>query len=358
MTAPADNRNRLDRPLVTTLGSHSALQILKGARDEGLPNLVVAAGERANLYRRYGFVDEVLQIGQYADFAGLEADLAVRQAVLVPHGSFVAYLGAATHDTLNVPFYGNRAVLAWEADRVLQDQWLRDAALQRPRAYESPAEVDAWPVLVKEHGAPGGRGCFLAADPSQLAAGFGTRDPAEMMIQHYVVGVTLYIHYFQSVIDDRLEILSMDRRYETNVDGIGRLPAPLQGVLGVDPSYVVVGNSPLVLRESMLEEAYQMGERVVAASRRLVHPRGLWGPFCLETVITPDLTFHVIEISCRIVAGTNLFVDGSPYASLWFDEPMSTGRRIARELKQAAEQGRLEDIVDRGQRAALGSVGD
>jgi 5-formaminoimidazole-4-carboxamide-1-(beta)-D-ribofuranosyl 5'-monophosphate synthetase len=126
------------------------------------------------------------------------------------------------------------------------------------------------------------------------------------------------------------------------------LPAALQLGASIDPSYVVVGNSPLVLRESMLEEAYQMGERVVAASRELVHPRGLWGPFCLETVITPDLRFHVIEISCRIVAGTNLFVDGSPYAALWFDEPMSTGRRLSREIRRAVETGRLEDIVDRG----------
>jgi len=98
----------------------------------------------------------------------------------------------------------------------------------------------------------------------------------------------------------------------------------------------------------MLDEAYEMGARVVAASRELVDPRGLWGPFCLETVITPDLQFHVIEISCRIVAGTNLFVHGSPYAALWFDEPMSTGRRIARELRLAAETGRMSDVVDGG----------
>jgi 5-formaminoimidazole-4-carboxamide-1-(beta)-D-ribofuranosyl 5'-monophosphate synthetase len=336
------------QPLVATLGSHSALQILKGARDEGLPNLVVAAGDKANLYRRYRFVDEVVQIGRYADFAALEPDLAARQAVLVPHGSFVAYLGAATHDRLSLPYYGNRAVLAWEEDRVLQDRWLRHAGLHRPESFASPDEVDAWPVLAKEHGAPGGRGCFLAADAAQFAERLGARDPAEMMIQHYVVGVTLYIHYFQSIVDDRLEILSMDRRYETNVDGIGRLPASQQDALAVDPSYVVVGNSPLVLRESMLEEAYSMGERVVAASRDLVHPRGIWGPFCLETVITPDLKFHVIEISCRIVAGTNLFVDGSPYAALWFDEPMSTGRRLCRELRLAAATGRLEEVVDRG----------
>jgi 5-formaminoimidazole-4-carboxamide-1-(beta)-D-ribofuranosyl 5'-monophosphate synthetase len=145
--------------------------------------------------------------------------------------------------------------------------------------------------------------------------------------------------------DERLEILSMDRRYETNVDGIGRLPASLQQAFAVAPSYVVAGNSPLVLRESLLEEAYRMGERVVDTSRQLMGGGGLFGPFCLETIITPDLEFRVIEISCRIVAGTNLFVEGSPYAALWFDEPMSTGRRIARELRRAAQANRLADVV-------------
>ncbi len=96
----------------------------------------------------------------------------------------------------------------------------------------------------------------------------------------------------------------------------------------------------------MLETAYEMGERVVQAARDLIDPRGLWGPFCLETIITPDMAFHVIEISCRIVAGTNLFVDGSPYAALFFDEPMSTGRRIALELREAAAAGRLGEVVD------------
>ena len=90
---------------------------------------------------------------------------------------------------------------------------------------------------------------------------------------------------------------------------------------------------------------YEINPAVVQVARERIDPHGFWGPFCLETIITPDLKFHVIEISCRIVAGTNLFVDGSPYAALWFDEPMSTGRRIAREVREAHAAGRLGEIV-------------
>jgi len=336
-------------PTITTLGSHSALQILRGAHDEDLPNLVIAPRGKDGLYRRYPFVDEVLTIERYGDFPQLEADLSARGAVMVPHGSFVAYLGEEVNAQMRVGYYGNREVLRWEGSRDLQRRWLSAADIPQPREYTDPETIDDWPVLVKTFGAAGGSGYFLARSREQLARELALRGldqgPRRYTVQQYVLGVTLYIHYFQSLLRDRLEILSMDRRYETNADGLGRLPQQVQAELQPQPSFVVVGNSELVLRESMLEEAYQMGERVVAASKALVSPRGLWGPFCLETLITPDLRFHVIEISCRIVAGTNLFVAGSPYAAFFFDEPMSTGRRIAREIREAYQAGRLDEIV-------------
>lgn len=113
----------------------------------------------------------------------------------------------------------------------------------------------------------------------------------------------------------------------------------------IDPSFVVIGNYSLVLRESLLQEAYEMGERVVAASKKIAGPKGLFGPFCLETVVTPDMQFYTIEISARIVAGTNIFIDGSPYTALKYGVPMSTGRRIAREIKNAISAERLDEVL-------------
>ncbi len=65
--------------------------------------------------------------------------------------------------------------------------------------------------------------------------------------------------------------------------------------MNVDPSYVVVGNSPLSLRESMLAEAYRMGEDVVRVSQEICPPKGLFGAFCIETIITPDAQFYIME---------------------------------------------------------------
>jgi len=38
-------------------------------------------------------------------------------------------------------------------------------------------------------------------------------------------------------------------------------------------------------------------------------------------------------------------MNGSPYSTLIYDEPMSMGRRIAREIKEAANSNQLEKIT-------------
>lgn len=168
----------------------------------------------------------------------------------------------------------------------------------------------------------------------------------DFIVQEYIIGVPMYLHYFYSLLTEKLELMSIDKRYETNVDSLGRLPLVHQESVEIKPSFVVVGNSPLVVRESLLVQAYEMAERVVKTSQKLIDKRGLYGPFCLETIITPDQKFYVIEISCRIVAGTNLFINGSPYSDLIYNEPMSTGRRIAREIKTAIKMNKLDLILD------------
>ncbi|HEV2262399.1 MAG TPA: formate--phosphoribosylaminoimidazolecarboxamide ligase [Candidatus Rubrimentiphilum sp.] len=329
---------------IATLGSHSALQILKGAHDEGFATLAIANRETERLYRSFRFVDEVIAIERYQDFPALMPQLQKRKLIIVPHGSFVAYLSLDEHKQMTIPYFGNKSVLDWEASRELQRQWLSRAGLTLPRQFQSGSEIDR-PVIVKLYGALGGKGYMFIRD----SADFESRAAhlkEEHIIQEYIIGVPLYIHYFFSPLEQQLEIMSMDRRYETNVDSLGRIPAAAQEGMDVSPSYVVVGNSPVSLRESMLAEAYRMGEAVVAVSKEICPPKGLFGAFCIETIITPDMQFFIMEISARIVAGTNLFIDGSPYSYLNYSEPMSTGRRIARELRNAILTDRLDHVLD------------
>ncbi|MDD5623391.1 MAG: DUF1297 domain-containing protein [Candidatus Peribacteraceae bacterium] len=164
-------------------------------------------------------------------------------------------------------------------------------------------------------------------------------------LQEYIVGVPLYVHYFYSPLTKELEIMSFDKRYESNADSIGRIRAEDQLAANIHTSYTIVGNIPVVVRESLLPQFFDMGERVVEQSRKLKAGKGLFGPFCLECIVTRKLQIFVFEISARIVAGTNPFVEGSPYTALRYKEPMSTGRRLARDIRQAIEQGRLDEVL-------------
>ena len=115
--------------------------------------------------------------------------------------------------------------------------------------------------------------------------------------------------------------------------------------MSLEPSFVVTGNQPVVIRESLLPKAFEMAEGTVAESFILENEsRGMIGPFCLETIVTDKLEFKVFEISARIVAGSNPFVGGSPYSDI-NEERMSTGRRIARSIKKARMENRLTDIL-------------
>jgi 5-formaminoimidazole-4-carboxamide-1-(beta)-D-ribofuranosyl 5'-monophosphate synthetase len=140
-----------------------------------------------------------------------------------------------------------------------------------------------------------------------------------------------------------LQLLSMDRRDETTIDEVQRLGyiAELEE-LGIHPTFVVTGNIPIVIRESLLPKVFEMGTAVVEESEKLFG--GIIGSFCLETVVTEELKFKVFEISARIVAGTNPYIAGSPYSEL-IQPDLSTGRRIAQEIKYANNKDLLTKIL-------------
>lgn len=325
--------------VIATIGSHSAIQILKGGKDEGFRTIAVCKQDHCFIYRHFGVADRIIELSSYSEFNKAENQLLQENAILVPHASLVAYLSQETIEKIRVPYYGNRNILSWESDRNKQRAWLEKAGLNLPRVYEGPGEIDTL-CIVKFQGAKGGQGYFLVRNKKEFYQKIG--DAEDYFIQEYVVGIPVYIHYFHSVIRDELELMGFDRRYESNVDAVSRIPAGFQSDLEV--TYTIIGNFPLFLRESLLPEVFNLGQRVVEASREVCAP-GIYGPFCLETVVTPDLKFYVFEISARIVAGTNVFMDGSPYAYLKHGKPMTTGRRIALEIREAIEQDRLKEIL-------------
>ncbi|MEK6851305.1 MAG: formate--phosphoribosylaminoimidazolecarboxamide ligase, partial [Candidatus Thermoplasmatota archaeon] len=322
---------------VVTVCSHSSLQIFHGARQEGFRTIGIAIGKKPpKFYDAFPRAkpDEFFLVDSYEAILDRADELVAKHAVAVPHGSFVEYMGAKNFLKLRLPTFGNRKVLAWESDREKQREWLVSAGVDMPRRIKKPSDIDR-PVFVKYHGAKGGKGAFIAKTEAEFRVAI--KPGQKYTIQEYIVGTRYYIHYFFSPLVETgyrlskgsLELLGVDRRDEANIDEMYKLGAQERlRELGLFPTFVVTGNMPVVLRESLLPTAFDMAERVVERSMDLFG--GMIGPFCLETIVTDDLKFKVFEISTRIVAGTNLFIGGSPYSEL--TEPgMSTGRRIARE---------------------------
>ncbi|HXG07810.1 MAG TPA: formate--phosphoribosylaminoimidazolecarboxamide ligase [Nitrososphaera sp.] len=343
---------RSSKVTISTLGSHCALQVLKGAKDEGFRTLLVCERQRLGLYRRFRFIDEILEVDSVSEVMSDRCRKFLEQtnSILIPHGTLISQMKSDEIEKIGTPIFGNKWILRWEADRELKEKLMDEAGLRTPRPVKSKDEIDGL-CIVKLHGAAGGRGYYLAWNRESFEKGARRlidqkviSSEKDLYIQEFIRGVPVYFHYFYSPITGELELLGIDRRYESDIDGIGRIPARQQLEVEIEPSYNVIGNIPLVLRESLLDGVYKMGENFVRAAERLVPP-GMIGPFCLEGVYDREGKFTTFEFSARIVAGTNLYLDGSPYSGLLYDDPMSMGRRIAREVKIASSKGKLARII-------------
>lgn len=335
--------------VIATLCSHTSLQIFNGARKEGFKTMGISVGPPPKFYNAFpnGKPDEFFEIEKHSDILGKTDKLREKNVIIIPHGSFVEYLGAENFEKLEVPTFGNRNVLRWESSRIKEREWLEGAGVKMPRLFSNPEDIDR-PVVVKFDGAKGGRGFFIVKNYHE----FKQVNPKEKYsIQEYVLGCRYYLHYFFSPIKEEgyrlskgsLELLSIDRRDETNIDEMYKLGSQEElKKLDIYPSFVVVGNVPLTIRESLLNDVFEMGEKVVEKSFELFG--GIIGPFCLETIVDDKLEFKVFEVSARIVAGTNPFTAGSPYSE-FLAPNLSTGRRMAQEIKTANAMDRLGEVL-------------
>tara|TARA_Y100000780_G_scaffold7950_1_gene7283 strand:+ start:1866 stop:2891 length:1026 start_codon:yes stop_codon:yes gene_type:complete len=337
---------------IATLGSHCALQVLKGAKDEGFKTILICEKKRERLYRRFKFIDELILVNSFLEISEsrCESFLKENNSILIPHGTLIAQMKQEQIESIQTPIFGNKHILGWESDRTLKEQLMKEAKFDVPKSISSPKEIESL-IIAKRHGAAGGKGYFLASTEEEynkkrdvlINQGLISGD-SDLYLQEYYSGVLAYLQFFYSPLEKEIEFFGVDKRHESDIDGLARIPAENQLKSNDIPSFNVIANSPLVLRESLLDNVYTMGENFVEASAKIVPP-GMNGPFCIEGVYDQNAQFKVFEFSARIVAGTNMYVNGSPYTTFMYNEPMSMGRRIAREIKKAEEQNKIGVIV-------------
>jgi len=354
---------------VASLGGHSALDVCRGAKDEGFETIVVAQRGREQTYQKYyktrggkGCVDRVIVVDSFADVVKPEVQEQLRQlnAVFVHSRYFWVYCDFnEVENNFRVPILGSRELVRKEERDEEKNQYflLKAGNVPVPRQFAGPEDIDRL-VLVKAAEAARGyeRAFFLVSSPEEyrkradelIAAGTITEASLKTaVIEEFVVGPQLNLNFFYSPLSGELELLGTDTRRQTNIDGLLRLTAPeqMEVLKHVEPKYIENGHQAVTIKESLLEQAYAAGEGFVAATQQHYKP-GIIGPFALQGAFTagpPKEEFKVFDVSMRIPGSPGTVF--TPYSGYMYGENMSTGRRLARELRAALETDRLAKLL-------------
>ena len=359
--------------------SHSALDICDGAIEEGFSTVAYCQKGREKTYSEYfktqrtssgrvrrGMVDKSIILDSFNDVIkpNRQQQMRERNVIYIPNRSFTSYSSIGDiENNFHVPMFGSRNMLRMEERTEEQDYyWILDkAGLPYPEAIANPEDIDCL-VIVKLHHAQKKleRGFFTCASfeeyqqKSEALLKDGVIDQASLegaRIERYVIGPVFNLNFFYSPLEEempKLELLGVDWRFESSLDGHVRLPAPQQMTMPPNqqiPEMTVVGHNTATIRESLLENAFELGEKFVTASKEHYDP-GIIGPFCLQTCIDKDMNYYIYDVAPRLGGGTNVHMNtGHPYGNSTWRKPVSSGRRIAIELRRAAEQDRLLEVL-------------
>ncbi|MCI2415505.1 MAG: formate--phosphoribosylaminoimidazolecarboxamide ligase family protein [Candidatus Aramenus sp.] len=344
---------------IAALASHSALDVFDGAKDEGFETIALCKKGRERPYLEFkAIVDKCLLLNDFKEIYSEEVQkkLIEDEAIVVPNRSMAVYLGYDNLEKMKTKFFGNKFMLRWE-ERLGEKNYyklLDEAKIRRPRIY-TPDNIDS-PVIVKlpEAKRRVERGFFFAKDKKdfdnklhQLLKSnvIDEESLKDMVIEEFVLGAYFNVNYFHSVLFDRTELISVDRRIQSDWDSFYRLPVDIQLEVNRTPRLIEVGHEPATIRESLLEKVFEIGYSFVGATKKL-QPPGIIGPFTLQLTVTPDLELVVFDVAPRIGGGTNAYMGiGSQYSKLYFGKPISLGRRIAIEIKTAINSNEIDKIT-------------
>ncbi len=369
----------LKKAKVGVVASHSALDTCDGAVSEGFRTVAVCQNGREDTFARYyksqrdakgnlirGVVDETILLNKFGDIMRPEVQekLMKNNVLFIPNRSFVSYSGIdAVENDFQVPLVGSRNLLRSEERGDEKDYYwiLERAGLPFPKKVERPEDIDGLTIIKVHHKVKKlERGFFTAQSYDQFVEKSedlikqGVIEPdfvKNARMEQYIIGPVFNLDFFYSPLEEKgekIELLGVDWRFESSLDGFCRLTGKQQVELendGILPEYTVCGHNSATLRESLLDKAFEMAEKYVEATKKHYDP-GMIGPFCLQTCVDKDLDFYIYDVAPRIGGGTNVHMAvGHPYGNALWRKEMSTGRRLSMEIRKAIEQERIEEII-------------
>ncbi len=360
---------------VGVLGGHSALDVCHGAKMFGFGTVCIGRKGREKTYAKYfktrkdvGCVDETIVVDQFQDVLKKQIQQKLRKmnTVFVHNRYFWVYFDdfSAVENDFQVPIFGSRTLLKLEERNQPYNQYhlLRDAGIRIPKLFKTPDEIDR-PVIVKAAEAQRGyeRGFFVVTSPDDYVhtgmklegGGKIALNWREAPIEEFIVGAAVNFNFFWSPISKRLELLGTDTRRQTNLDGFLHMTAEEQrNVAGKIPlKRIETGHIAVTVKESILEKAFELGEKFVKATQKLpksLDPsgKGIIGPFALQGAVVAEEgkeDIVIFDVSFRVPGSPG--VAATPYSGYLYGHPMSMGERIGMEIRTAIDEDAVEEIV-------------
>ena len=379
----------------------------------------------------------ILILENYSDIVKYVDELLDLECLQIPNRAFSVYVGGDEYCSniekkFKVPIVGSRKLLKIENRGEIEKDyyWFAEkAGIPTPKAYEFEVtkngikfkEFIDEPLLLKaEHAHRKFEREFIFAANSEhleekvereVEAGNLTEESLEnARVEQIVLGPHANFNFFFSPLDAKEswgdvekwyaelygttieeariclanQLLSIDERRETILDGLKRLPIDVQEKIKKVPSFEVTAHAMLSLRESLLKDVHKYADRFLLATREY-EPPGIIGAWCLQTLITWDriskyelkptvkldvsvagakrpsdyglydvpeegeIYMHIPvtqDVALRHGGGTNVHMGiGAQYANAKYGRVMSMGDRIAMEIRRAWKKEELEEIV-------------
>jgi 5-formaminoimidazole-4-carboxamide-1-(beta)-D-ribofuranosyl 5'-monophosphate synthetase len=270
---------------IGVLGSHSALEIASGAKQEGFETVVVCEKGREKTYTKYykNLFDHIIILDKFADIISEknQKKLNSLNTIFVPNRSFSVYAGCENiEEKFMVPLMGNRYMLRTEERNTPKNQLylLKKAGILTPKTFKSPDEIDRLSIIkVTEKERTLERAFFYASSPEEyekeskerLRKGIISKEALKhALIEEYVIGAKFNANYFWSPLTDEIDLLGFDRRIQTDIDGVLDLTAKEQLELPISTQNIEIGHMGATMRESQLEMIFDAAERFVNTCKK------------------------------------------------------------------------------------------
>ncbi len=353
---------------IGTLGGHSALDICRGAKKLGFNTVVVCQKGREKTYSDHyfnkngkGCVDRVILVDKFKDIVkkDVQEELRSLNTIFIHNRYFWVYCNFKEIETkFFVPIFGTRSMVKLEERDIQKNQYylLQKARIRIPKIFKSPKDINKLCIVKVAEAERGYERAFFFANSYHdykkkseemiKKKTITAKDLRKAVIEEFVIGAQVNFNFFYSVVDNGLELMGTDTRRQTNLDGLLRLPAPEQlEVLKYQKTKMIeTGHIAVTIKESLIEKAYEIGQRFVAVTKKENSP-GIIGPFALQGAIVAEKgreEIVIFDVSMRIPGSPGTMF--TPYTAYLYIDPISYGERIAMEIRKAVDNGMLDFI--------------